>query len=63
MDSLIPIKVIPKNAKNTTPKVSLIPERPATSLLTTDQRIHALANIIVDRILENHKHGTLELST
>ncbi len=60
MDSLEMKKNIPNKVKRIAPEAS---ERPATSLLTTEQRIHALANIIVDRILENHKQGTLELST
>jgi hypothetical protein len=60
MDSFRIKRNIPDKTKEIRPKTS---ERPSTSLLTTEQRIHALANIIVDRILENHKLGTLELSS
>lgn len=31
--------------------------RPATSSLSTEERIHFLANLIIDRILEDQRNG------
>lgn len=61
MDSLRMGKASHQKDKNTS-KISSISERPATSTLTTEQRIHALANIIVDRILERQKQDAVVLS-
>ena len=35
--------------------------RPSTSTLSTDERIRLLANLIIDRILEDQKNGQVLL--
>ncbi len=40
----------------------LASQRPITSTLSTEERLRVLANIIIDRILENQQKTTLELS-
>ena len=42
-------------------KAPSVIERPVTSTLTTEQRIATLANIIVDRILDYQKQGSVKL--
>lgn len=37
--------------------------RPVTSSLSPEERIHLLANIIIDRILEDQKNGQKLLKT
>lgn len=61
MDSLRTIKTSHKKVKNAS-RISPLSERPVTSTLTTEQRINALANIIVDRILERQKQDAIVLN-
>ena len=46
--------------KGSTNKISGI--RPKTSLLSSEERIKFLANIIIDRIVEDQKNGQLLLN-
>jgi len=60
MDSLNKTQNSHKKVKSTSKAASFI-ERPVTSPLTTEQRIATLANIIVDRILDYQKQGSIKL--
>lgn len=38
-------------------------KRPPTSTLTTEERLKVIANLIVDRIIEDQQNGTLRMRT
>lgn len=38
-------------------------KRPSTSNLTLEERLQVIANLIVDRILEDQQNGTLRFKT